>query len=149
MQLSGYPNGPTSFVPAPDPFNGAQLQFVFHASSTENVVSPTQSGINNAPRLALRCVKNGQRFSVGLFRIGNEFWLNTFDSVIGLGTDFYTYAAFREQGLGDLFLDPGTFRVGNRHNIEAINPMIVQACQSGMHIFADTGTGIVDACRAR
>lgn len=147
-------DAPTSASDQPQaPPSSAQPQFAFHASPMENIVSPSQSDINNAPRLVLLCVKNGQRSSVGLFEIDGNFWINTYDSTIGpnSGMDFYTFAAFREQGLGELFLEPSTFRVGSYQNVEPFSPMVVQACRSGIHIFADTGTriGILDACTTR
>ena len=147
VQASPPVDSPTDSVPASTPIPERQTQFAFHVSPTESLILPSQSEIINAPRLILRCLNVGQWRSVGLFRLGNEFWLH--DSAMGSGTDFYTYAAFRQQGLGKLFLQPATFRVGSYHNVEPFNPMIAQACQSGMDIFADTGNGIVDACKTQ
>jgi hypothetical protein len=147
------PLGDISDVVAHPRSSSATLsKYPFHVSSGETSASPVDAEVDNAPRMAMRCSNSGQWLTgVGLFRIGGSIWIGTYDSL--QIHEFYSYAAFRDNGSCQLFLIPGTFRVGQNRKLEFYRPLslsiIEQACESRFQIFADTGMGIVDICMHR
>jgi hypothetical protein len=146
---------PSSVVPLSPAARVPESHSQFHVSRTESVDFPSQSEINNATRVVVQCLRNGQWMSVGLFRTNTQFWIADYNAGGGPGIAFYTYAAFQEQNMGHLFLAPGSFFAQSpdlRFRFRIVNsiaPFIAEACQSGMHIFANTGTGVVEACGSR